>query len=227
MKDSEFIELLNLYLDHEISAADAARLEAEVQSNPDRRRVYREYCQMQKACKVLAEDFVEESAAEQKIVAFESARRRARTGNLYLAGTFAAAAACAAVIFVGRQQQTPTPTGAADVAVTAPAPASTPSAIATTVSVPSAHRAPTIQPAMMTNGLSLTDSKALLASSAAQADAHFAWMHNLQLPPLQQATAGQLRFDANVNRPTESHTYTSGQAPVRNDVEWIAIRYQK
>ena len=34
MKDSEFIELLNLYLDHEISTADAARLEAEVQANP-------------------------------------------------------------------------------------------------------------------------------------------------------------------------------------------------
>ena len=30
MKDSEFIELLNLYLDHEISAADAVRIEAEV-----------------------------------------------------------------------------------------------------------------------------------------------------------------------------------------------------
>ena len=30
MKDSEFLELLNLYLDHEISPADAARLEAEV-----------------------------------------------------------------------------------------------------------------------------------------------------------------------------------------------------
>jgi hypothetical protein len=225
MKDSEFIELLNLYLDHEISAADAARLEAEVQGNPDRRRVYRDYCQMQKACKVLAEDFVEESATEQKVIAFESGRRRARTGNLYLAGAFAAAAACAAIIFVGRQHQTPAPTGATEVAVTAPAPA--PSAIAATVSVPNAYRAPTVQPAMMTNGLSLTDSNALLASSAAQADAQFAWMHNVQLPPLQQATAAQLRFDANVNRPTESHTYTSGQAPVRNDVEWIAIRYQK
>ena len=39
MNDSEYIELLNLYLDHEISAADAARLEAEVQSNPARRRI--------------------------------------------------------------------------------------------------------------------------------------------------------------------------------------------
>ena len=63
MKDSEFTELLNLYLDHEISAADAARLEAEVQINPNRRRVYQEYCRMQKACKLLAHDFACESSA--------------------------------------------------------------------------------------------------------------------------------------------------------------------
>ena len=29
MKESEFVELLNLYIDHEISREDAARLEAE------------------------------------------------------------------------------------------------------------------------------------------------------------------------------------------------------
>ena len=61
MKDSEFIELLNLYLDHEITAADAARLEAEVQASPERRRVYQQYCRMQKACTMLAKDFVDEN----------------------------------------------------------------------------------------------------------------------------------------------------------------------
>ena len=62
MKELEFIELLNLYLDHEISPEDAARLEAEVLNNPARRRVYREYCQMQKACKAIAVDFQAEAA---------------------------------------------------------------------------------------------------------------------------------------------------------------------
>lgn len=57
MNDSEFIELLNLYLDHEITPADAARLEAEVRGNPERRRTYLEYCRMQKACAILAADF--------------------------------------------------------------------------------------------------------------------------------------------------------------------------
>lgn len=54
MKDREFIELLNLYLDHEISDADAVRLEAEVQANPQRRATYLEYCRIQKACQLLA-----------------------------------------------------------------------------------------------------------------------------------------------------------------------------
>jgi hypothetical protein len=64
MKDSEFIELLNLYLDHEISADNAARLEAEVQGNPERRRVYRQYCRMQKACTLLANDFNGQEAGD-------------------------------------------------------------------------------------------------------------------------------------------------------------------
>lgn len=57
MNDSEFIELLNLYLDHEITPADAARLETEVRGNPERRRTYLEYCRMQKGCAILAADF--------------------------------------------------------------------------------------------------------------------------------------------------------------------------
>src|SRR6476620_5983664 len=99
MKDSEFTELLNLYLDHEISAADAARLEAEVQSNPARRRVYEDYCRMQKACKMLAQDFASEtSEADRKIVAFESGANAARNKLGYLTGALAAAAACVAAV---------------------------------------------------------------------------------------------------------------------------------
>src|SRR4051812_32659749 len=116
MKDSEFIELLNLYLDHEISAADAARLEAEVQSNPSRRRVYLQYCRMQKACKIVVADFQAEAAhaeseSDRKVVAFDpaaiatAATHRSRMNTFYTVGTFAAIAACVAIIFVGRSRQ--------------------------------------------------------------------------------------------------------------------------
>lgn len=57
MKDSEFIELLNLYLDHEITPANAARLEDEVRRNPGRRRIYLQYCGIHKACGIIAADF--------------------------------------------------------------------------------------------------------------------------------------------------------------------------
>lgn len=66
MNDREFIELLNLYLDHEITPSDAARLEAEVRSNPERRRTYLEYCRMQKACALLAADFAADRPAARR-----------------------------------------------------------------------------------------------------------------------------------------------------------------
>lgn len=109
MKDSEFIELLNLYLDHEISAADAVRLESEVQSNAARRRIYQDYCRMQKACKVLTQDFETEAPAgsEEKVVPFKSvvAARATRGNNFYTIGAFAAAAACVAIILVGHSRR--------------------------------------------------------------------------------------------------------------------------
>src|SRR5690606_15744083 len=105
MKDSEFIDLLNLYLDHEISAADAARLAAEVQSNVERRNIYRDYCRMQKACRLLTAEFQNELTADtnKKVVALkDQTSRPQRSGSLFGVGAFAAAAACLAVIFVSR-----------------------------------------------------------------------------------------------------------------------------
>jgi hypothetical protein len=63
MKDREFIELLNLYVDREISAEDAIRLESEVVANPRRREVYDQYCRMQKACSVIAQELASEPAS--------------------------------------------------------------------------------------------------------------------------------------------------------------------
>lgn len=100
MKDSKFIELLNLYIDHQISAADAALLEAEIQKNPARRRVYREYCQMQKACVILAENFKTEPPAGDKIIEMAQGQRRMAFAT-YAMG-LAAAAACVALVVVNR-----------------------------------------------------------------------------------------------------------------------------
>jgi len=102
MKDSKFIELLNLYVDHQISAEDAALLEAEIQRKPERRQIYRQYCQMQKACVTLAENFRTQAPVGGKIVAFAPASRRL-TVVTYAMG-FLAAAACVAVLVVNRNR---------------------------------------------------------------------------------------------------------------------------
>lgn len=110
MNDSRFIELLNLYVDHQISAEDAALLESEIQRSPERRRIYRQYCQMQKACVILAENFRTEAPAGDKVVAFPGTRRH-RLGQVVTAFGALAAAACVALVMVNR---TPTTSGLGD-----------------------------------------------------------------------------------------------------------------
>ena len=62
MTHEKFIELLNLYLDGELPPSEASALEREIHANVARRRIYRQYCQMQKACGALAERFREEAS---------------------------------------------------------------------------------------------------------------------------------------------------------------------
>jgi len=250
MKDSEFIELLNLYLDHEISAADAARLEAEVQGNPARRRIYQDYCRMQKACTLLAENFQVEAAAitDRKVVAFDPAfaaatERRRRMGNFYVIGAIAAAAACIAIVFVGRSREravAATPAAqivrheispaSAPVEATAPVTIDAARAIASTVSTTPAHRA-TATTGLTNNALSLTSNaqaNALRAAAAGQADAQFAWMNGVNLAPLpQRIPIEQIRFDTQpaVIR-TESRTFGNQQL-LPTDIERAAFRFQK
>jgi anti-sigma factor RsiW len=226
MKDSEFIELLNLYLDHEIGAADAARLEAEVQNNPSRRRVYQEYCRMQKACKLLAQDFADESQAapEQKVIAFEQARStaRARSSVRYVSAGLMAAAACVAVVLVGRRQTaTPVDVPAAPIAQTT-APASAPTQTVAAAPIP----APAQRPA---NALSIRNrerAESLMLTSA-QNDPHFAWMQDMRLAPLQTAPSTEPLHLENASMRLENRTFSSGKQPVPSDVELTAIRFQR
>lgn len=105
MKENRFIELLNLYIDRQITAAETAELEAELQSNPKRQAVYRQYCQIHTATKQVYASFrassadspVTEPGQTGVIELFESRRRRSNWVH-YVGG--AAAAACLAVLFV-------------------------------------------------------------------------------------------------------------------------------
>lgn len=106
MKHDRFIELLNLYLDGELSREDSVDLEREITTNPERRKIYREYCQMQRACSILSEKFRDsaetpETSADGKVVQFPARKPSvtwARGFSLVAAG-----AAAAAVVFVAVQ----------------------------------------------------------------------------------------------------------------------------
>jgi hypothetical protein len=90
MNDREFIELLNLYIDHEISPEDAVRLEAEVMGRPDRREVYNQYCRMQKACSMLTGHFADSP----------DATAREASGSRWVFGPALAGLAAACLIVV-------------------------------------------------------------------------------------------------------------------------------
>lgn len=133
MKDNRFIELLNLYIDRQISAAEAAELEAEMQAHPRRRATYRQYCQMHRATTLVYDSFrkdapgqVQENGAT--VARFEGRRRTGLHWGHCAAGL---AAACLAVVFVRVNSSQP---AQPELAVAAARPAK-PDAVVASVSV--------------------------------------------------------------------------------------------
>jgi hypothetical protein len=112
MKDHRFIELVNLYIDRQITADETAELEAEIQGNPRRRAVYRQYCRMHHATTLVYDSFRAQApdqaaaapATRSTIVRFESQRRGRGQRWAYYAGGLAAAA-CFAFVFARLNNQ--------------------------------------------------------------------------------------------------------------------------
>jgi len=101
MKDTRFVELVNLYIDRQISPAETAELELEIQSSPRHREIYLQYCRMHRATKLVYESFRAEGASEPAAPARPIAslarlethhRQRRRALWAYAAGGLAAAA---------------------------------------------------------------------------------------------------------------------------------------
>ncbi len=129
MKDHRFIELVNLYIDRQITAAETAELEAEIQGNPQRRAVYRQYCQMHRATTLVYDSFrsqaprqpAAEPVARNTIELFENRQRSRRYRWAYYASGLVAAA-CLALVFV-RLNSGPAEAPATTVAAVGPRPA--------------------------------------------------------------------------------------------------------
>jgi len=104
MKDTRFTELVNLYIDRQISPDEAAELELEIQSNPQRRQVYLQYCRMHRATKLVYESFRAQTeqngqpARQPATIAHIQGRIRQRRLRWAYAASGLAAAACVAFV---------------------------------------------------------------------------------------------------------------------------------
>jgi hypothetical protein len=225
MKDREFIELLNLYVDHEISAEDALRLEAEVASQPARREIYDQYCRMQKACSMLSEELIESAAgqANPSVVAFPH-RRRWAFGPLAVG--MAAAAACAVAV-IGLRNRGVDLAGAAPSAAVGPAKASPvaqpPALLAATDSMRPvffAHRRADQVSQGADPALDLT------ADPSAQV-AELNWIGDIHLAPVFPTANADFLLNTKSDPKAQAATDTQDNRENQEPAEMAAFRFQR
>lgn len=209
MRDSRFIELLNLYIDHQLSPAEAAELESEITQHPARRQTYDQYCRMQKACTVLFEQertMAPSSrvlssalvAAERKVVT--SSRPRRSFAFPSFAGIGLAAAACFAFVVVVNRSGNVSPSSSSPQVAGAVAPAPESASVAAAAETKSDFRLASSQvPAATTvrapreslfasnpvRPFGTDDSPSeLMLDGGMQSPVSYSWMRDVELAPV-------------------------------------------
>jgi hypothetical protein len=213
MNDKKFMELLNLYLDREIDADDALRLEAEVASDPDRRKIYDQYCRMQKACSMLTDEAAAGAAdPDRVVVAFPVPSFWARTP---LIGALAAAA-CILIVVRIRERAAPDA-----------GPAVSPRTLASTVDLPASTEAMT--PVFLARAPSSAQSGAagFTALDSPSQDAALGWIGGVHMAPMFPAPNSELiadpKSEAKAAGLLDPQTGRVDQEPV----EMTAFRFQR
>lgn len=175
MKNQEFIELLNLYVDHEISTEQASLLEAEVMRNPERRKTYDQYCRMQKACRLLASS-TSASAPDPEPVQVSFFPVPAWSRRLYAGGLVAAAACIVLTLALRHGPGEPTAAALRPAAVE-------PLGIA---------QSPPLQPAVNLKPVFAARPEALFADS--ERTPRLDWISQVRIAPVQSPQADDLVF---------------------------------
>lgn len=244
MKESRFIELLNLYVDHQLSPSEAAELEAEITRNPDRRRTYQQYCRMQKACTVLFEQERMQAPASKKLAAalraadrkveMPESRSRTRKIILFPAGLAGlAAAACIAFVLVrSNNHGSDVPTVAQPAIAAAPVQPTAPAV--TTAAAPVVEQKPALASTksrmMSFPGLAIRSVPAHMTPASDEqgaAPVSYSWMQNVSLDPIQPlATTTRLTLQS---QPTasEDQVLRSGRSVNDPTDPIIAFQFQK
>jgi hypothetical protein len=221
MKESEFIELLNLYVDHEIGAGDAKRLEAEVAANPARHAIYRQYCSMQKACTLLADRFQEPVAGARPV----PVRRAARRWAALIPASGLALAACVAVVLAVRSHVSP-PAPAAHAA-----PQATVEERSELTSIAPGDYQRQLVPALSVRDFSLNAgapaSEGLMTAASQGQVASLAWIAQLQMGSVQPVPAAEVNFKPNAEFLRTDIREDNPASDEREPAEMVAFRFQR
>jgi hypothetical protein len=225
VNETRFIELLNLYVDHQIGPREAAELEAEILSNPARRRTYQDYCRMQRACGLLCDrertqapvSFVFEKSLQETELKIEALSSRRNTGRGVYTATFVgltAMAACAVFVLTRSGQTTGTGdlTSApliAEVPAVSPAPVINP--------VPNAH------PVFVAQNVALAREIEPVPTERAALD----WLQRVELPPVQRVLVEEGAFEAKPTLQQDNRVFRSGSRLVQGNAEFTAFQFQR
>jgi hypothetical protein len=248
MNERRFIELLNLYIDDQISPSEAAELESAVLAEPARRQTYEQYCRLHRACSLLGE---KERALAPAHVAFArslreaerkiAAPRRPFWQTLAVHPAFGAtlAAACVAVVFVVNRQPAGLSEGLADeagaetVASVVERPtvtvASRTIAQAPVATAPVTHGVPAkfeYQPAFAATGLGVVRN-AREAEIAANDKEALEWMQRVEaLPIASRVLADDSAFDSAPTLHQDNRVFRS-RSGIQGNAEFAAFQFQR
>ena len=225
MKESEFIELLNLYVDHEIGAEDAKRLEAEVAANPARRDVYRQYCRIQKACTLLADQF-QEPALEKDALPERPAAWKWMT---IVPAAGIALAACVAVVLAVRSH-IPAP-GASGRASSQFAVLERAAQQADLPAIAQDNYSRGLVPALSVRDFSLNTgapaSEGLVTAASQRQNDPLAWITRLQMQSIQPVPAAQVDFKPNAELLSPDVRSNRPASEQQESIDLVAFRFQK
>ncbi len=223
MKDTRFIELVNLYIDRQIEPADAAELEAVIQTDPGRRKIYNEYCRMHRATKLVYESFRTHAAQPAgagklpgTVEDFEV--RRPRRFGWIVATAGLAAAACFAFVVV--RQSAVQPAGSATAPQAVAVQKTTPAPVAV-VTAPAAS----IEPAKVP--VREADYAALLASMRREDQRAFALNQSASLQTVPLFDDGVFGPNRNVLNGSVRVFSNKTQVDSRPPSEFTAFQFQR
>ncbi len=249
MNASRFTELLNLYIDQELSAAEASELEVEIARDPDRRRTYEQYCRMQRACTMLFESSRAQApasgklalaarAADEKVLTFPTSlvRPSLLRSRTVWGACIGAAAACVATVLVLREPSIDGGPIQGNPGMVQTAPAATPHH-------PDAHPGVTLpgsrsQPAPVRpsrpSDFQLAASfspqardSAAIFTPADTTGVSLEWMNRVEHPTLPRISADTLRFAPDRDAGDRSTTIRSWPVHLQSEEEFNAFEFRR